>query len=62
MKSKLILLIVALVLLTSCLVVLTIRFSQQQREERSRRDAHTANTNVTRQLNPDTSPAIFPEK
>ena len=62
MKPKLILLIVTLVVATSCLVLLTIRFSQQQREERSRRDAHTTSTNVARQLKPDTSPAIFPEK
>jgi hypothetical protein len=62
MKPKLILLIVAVVVATSGLTVVTIHYSQRQREEQARRNLHTATTNVMRQLKPDTSPAIFPEK
>lgn len=62
MKPKLILLIVAIVVGTGGLTIVTVQYTQQQREKRARRDVHNATTNVMRQLKPDTSPAIFPEK
>jgi hypothetical protein len=62
MKTKFLILIVAIAVGTTGLTVIAIRVQQQAREEQTRRTVQTTTTNMMRQLKPLTSPSIFPEK
>ena len=62
MKTKLIIWIVIAAVVGSGVTILVVHFSQQSREAQAQQEVHTATTNVMRQLKPDTSPPIFPNK
>lgn len=62
MKTKFLILVVAIAVGTTGLTVIAIRVQQQAREEQTRRTVQKTTTNMMRQLKPLTSPSIFPEK
>ena len=62
MKTKLIILIVALVVGASGITIVAVRVQQQAKEEKARQKIQSTTTNMMREMKPLTEPPIFPEK
>lgn len=62
MKTKLVVLIVALLAGAGAIAIVTMRVQQQTREEKARQKVQEAQKNMMREMKPLTEPPIFPEK